>query len=209
GEARRHRAVTLERPDHGAFCRPPFAESQSKVLSPLACDAVAVNDVAVMPPTVTLTPGDCLKPVSSSRFAVYCAFAAKYASSAVARFRRSDDACALNPCARYAENCGIAIAARIPMIATTTSSSINVKPFSFPFTISFLRRQQPLARRSRHTGNRVSSSDRRRSGRATKVPRHLAAERPRARSHSRRDDGQRPQAPGRVRGAKSHSRHVG
>jgi hypothetical protein len=29
---------------------------------------------------------------------------------------------------RYAANCGIAIAARMPMIATTTSSSISVKP---------------------------------------------------------------------------------
>jgi hypothetical protein len=33
--------------------------------------------------------------------------------------------------ARYAENCGMAIAAKIPMIATTISSSIKVKPFLF------------------------------------------------------------------------------
>jgi hypothetical protein len=35
---------------------------------------------------------------------------------------------ASKPLARYAANCGIAIAAKIPMIATTTRSSIRVKP---------------------------------------------------------------------------------
>src|SRR4051794_30795976 len=41
---------------------------------------------------------------------------------------------------RYAANCGIAIAARMPMIATTTRSSISVKPFCFfRFTLAKLR----------------------------------------------------------------------
>src|SRR5213076_1741465 len=42
--------------------------------------------------------------------------------------RQSAATRALKPRERYAENCGIAIAARMPMIATTTSNSINVKP---------------------------------------------------------------------------------
>jgi hypothetical protein len=65
---------------------------------------------------------------------------AKNASFAVAAFLRSDVTCASNPRALYAENCGMAMAARIPMIATTTKSSISVKPDSllnFDLSIEF------------------------------------------------------------------------
>src|SRR5690606_29109860 len=54
---------------HGAFCRPPLAESQLNVLSPLTwyADAVKVLSLGEM---LIVTPGDCLKPVSCSTFEV-------------------------------------------------------------------------------------------------------------------------------------------
>src|SRR5207253_1137230 len=58
----------------------------------------------------------------------YVLLSTRYASWAVAALRASAATRALKPRDRYAENCGIAIAARMPMIATTTSNSINVKP---------------------------------------------------------------------------------
>src|SRR5262252_4246137 len=52
---------------------------------------------------------------------------------------------ALKPRARYCAYCGIAIAARMPTMATTTRSSISVKPFDF-FLFSFetLRMRPPF-----------------------------------------------------------------
>src|SRR5262245_20684249 len=49
---------------------------------------------------------------------------------------RSDFALESAACCLYVAYCGIAMAARMPMIATTTSSSINVKPCSFLLFIS-------------------------------------------------------------------------
>ena len=83
---------------HGAFCRPPFAESQLNVLLPLVWKALAVK-VVPAGEMLMATPGDCLKPVSVVEAVelVYAALAANYASSAVARLRRSDEARALKP----------------------------------------------------------------------------------------------------------------
>src|SRR5206468_10904395 len=65
---------------------------------------------------------------------VYFTESAKYASSAVARLRRSDFIDARYAFSFVLANFGIAIAARMPMMTTTIKSSINVKPFLF-FTI--------------------------------------------------------------------------
>src|SRR5215471_12404539 len=74
---------------------------------------------------------------------------------AVAMLWRSDFALESAACCLYVAYCGIAIAARMPMIATTTSSSINVKPCSFPLFIfpSLLFRQTFLVVASRLVGS--------------------------------------------------------
>src|SRR4030088_2584092 len=60
--------------------------------------------------------------------AVYFTESAKNASSAVTRLRRSDFIAAVYAFVFVFANFGIAIAARMPMITTTISSSISVKP---------------------------------------------------------------------------------
>src|SRR5947209_6835532 len=94
-----------------------------------------------------LTPPEAVKPGSPLQApAEYALKSTKYASSAVAALRASDATRALKPRDRYAENCGIAIAARMPMMATTTSSSISVKPLDFfRFVLETLRILSPLA----------------------------------------------------------------
>src|SRR3989449_10329312 len=90
---------------------------------------VTVKPVVPTRAVVQLTPPELLKPGSALQApAEYALLSTKYASSAVAALRASDATRALKPRERYAENCGIAIAARMPMMATTTSNSINVKP---------------------------------------------------------------------------------
>src|SRR3989449_7218449 len=90
---------------------------------------VTVKPVVPTRAVVQLTPPDLVKPGSTVQApAEYRLQSTKYASSAVAALRASAATRALKPRDRYAENCGIAIAARMPMIATTTSNSINVKP---------------------------------------------------------------------------------
>src|SRR5207245_9497881 len=90
---------------------------------------VTVKPVVPTRAVVQLTPPEPVKPGSPLQApAEYALKSTKYASSAVAALRASDATRALKPRDRYAENCGIAIAARMPMIATTTSNSINVKP---------------------------------------------------------------------------------
>src|SRR5947207_10130906 len=54
-----------------------------------------------------------------------------YASSAVTRFRRSDFIEAMYAFAFVLANFGIAMAAKMPMITTTISSSMSVKPLRF------------------------------------------------------------------------------
>src|SRR6266446_5456437 len=87
----------------------------------------------VAPPAVgAVTPPDLVKPGSVSHVPeAYVLLSTKYASWAVAALRASAATRALKPRERYAANCGIAMAARMPMIATTTSSSISVKPLDF------------------------------------------------------------------------------
>src|SRR2546425_11461511 len=63
--------------------------------------------------------------------ALYLTESAKYASSAVTRFRRSDFIEAMYAFALVLANFGIAMAARMPMITTTISSSMSVKPLRF------------------------------------------------------------------------------
>src|SRR3954470_9249016 len=58
----------------------------------------------------------------------YLAESEKYDSSAVTRLRRSDFIAAMYAFDFVLANFGIAIAARIPMITTTISNSIRVKP---------------------------------------------------------------------------------
>src|ERR1019366_9165901 len=53
----------------------------------------------------------------------------KYASCAVTRLRRSDFIDAMYAFSFVLANFGIAIAARMPMMTTTISNSIRVKPF--------------------------------------------------------------------------------
>src|SRR5437773_4526191 len=54
-----------------------------------------------------------------------------YASSAVTMFRRSDFIEAMYAFAFVLANFGIAMAAKMPMITTTISSSMSVKPLRF------------------------------------------------------------------------------
>src|SRR3989441_1937461 len=67
--------------------------------------------------------------------ALYLTESAKYASSAVTRFRRSDFIEATYAFALVLANFGIAIAARMPMITTTINSSMSVNPLRFMLTL--------------------------------------------------------------------------
>jgi hypothetical protein len=80
-------------------------------------------------PVVGLKPGMVLEVIAEDDV-LYAEFAAKYASCATAAFLKSDLTCASWPRFLYAANWGIAMAAKIPMIATTTNNSISVKPDS-------------------------------------------------------------------------------
>src|SRR5256712_8230151 len=108
---------------------------------------VTVKPVVPTRAVLQTTPPELLKPGSALQApAEYALLSTKYASSAVAALRASDATRALKPRERYAENCGIAVAARIPMMATTTSSSISVKPLDFfRFILETLCILSPLA----------------------------------------------------------------
>src|SRR5207302_10497097 len=69
--------------------------------------------------------------------ALYLTGSAKYASSAVTRFRRSDFIEAMYAFAFVLANFGIAMAAKMPMITTTINSSMSVKPLRFISTSPF------------------------------------------------------------------------
>src|SRR5690242_13669661 len=62
---------------------------------------------------------------------VYLIESAKYASSAVTMLRRSDFIEAMYAFSFVLANFGIAMAAKMPMMTTTISSSISVKPLRF------------------------------------------------------------------------------
>src|SRR3989442_5773069 len=90
--------------------------------------------VAVNPSAVTLMFGPSTPLVvlyAVPRLFVYFTESAKYASSAVTRFRRSDFIDARYAFSFVFANFGIAIAAKMPMMTTTIRSSINVKPLRF------------------------------------------------------------------------------
>src|SRR5256712_4794971 len=91
---------------------------------------VVTEKLVARPVVAQTTPPEPVKPGSPLHApeALYVLLSTKYASWAVAALRASAATRALKPRERYAENCGIAIAARMPMMATTTSNSINVKP---------------------------------------------------------------------------------
>src|SRR2546430_7789484 len=79
------------------------------------------------------------------RLFVYLTESAKYASSAVIRFRRSDFIDARYAFSFVFANFGIAIAAKMPMITTTIRSSISVKPLRFTRNLR-LRDSDPRVR---------------------------------------------------------------
>src|SRR5881628_2020895 len=108
---------------------------------------VVTEKLVAVPVELQTTPPEPLKPGSVLHAPEeYVLLSTKYASWAVAALRASDATRALKPRERYAENCGIAIAARMPMMATTTSSSINVKPLDFfRFILETLCILSPLA----------------------------------------------------------------
>src|SRR3989449_5402293 len=89
----------------------------------------AVQPSAVRAMVGPTTPLVVLKLVP--KFVVYFTESAKYASSAVTRFRRSDFIEARYAFSFVLANFGIAMAAKIPMITTTMRSSIRVKPLRF------------------------------------------------------------------------------
>src|SRR5947208_4173487 len=92
---------------------------------------VVTEKLVAVPVELQTTPPEPLKPGSVLHAPeAYVLLSTKYASCDVAALRASAATRALKPRERYAENCGIAIAARMPMIATTTSSSISVKPLA-------------------------------------------------------------------------------
>src|SRR5947208_11076136 len=143
---------------------------------------VTVKLVAV-PVELQTTPPDWLKPGSVLHAPeAYVLLSTKYASWAVAALRASAATRALKPRERYAANCGIAMAARMPMIATTTSSSISVKPLDFlvlifetllilsPFWLEWVclsrRLETPVlgSARSKRGATRASATRRRRRG---------------------------------------------
>src|SRR3954470_12113261 len=70
-------------------------------------------------------------------YVTYFVESAKNDSSAVTRLRRSDFIAAMYAFDLVFANFGIAMAARMPMITTTMSSSMSVKPRRVRFCIGF------------------------------------------------------------------------
>src|SRR3989442_7664409 len=86
----------------------------------------AYQTSAVVAIARVVLPVDCTKLIPPAPYAaVYFTESAKYASSAVTRFRRSDFIEARYAFSLVFANFGIAMAARMPMITTTISSSIS------------------------------------------------------------------------------------
>src|SRR6266550_3071040 len=90
------------------------------------CGAVRVLPVVVQKATAPAVGG-----LVQATTVLYFTESAKYASSAVTRFRRSDFIEAMYAFSFVFANFGIAMAAKLPMITTTISSSISVKPLRF------------------------------------------------------------------------------
>src|SRR5207244_13537420 len=94
----------------------PFAGRTPRGWCPVATQKLAAPGVGGVVPAVV---------------ALYLTESAKYASSAVTRFRRSDFIEAIYAFAFVLANFGIAMAAKMPMMTTTISSSMSVKPLRF------------------------------------------------------------------------------
>src|SRR5574342_1141078 len=113
----------------------------SQLLAVLALVMLAVQPACVPLPVVTapsvlpvLAQNDTLPAgVGLAQLVAvwYLIESAKYASSAVTRLRRSDFIAAMCAFSFVLANLGIAMAAKMPMITTTISSSISVKPMRF------------------------------------------------------------------------------
>src|SRR5690349_9011939 len=83
----------------------------------------------------------------------YLIESAKYDSSDVTRLRRSDFIEAMYAFSFVLANLGIAMAAKMPMMTTTISSSISVKPLRFmliPLFGACISRTKPTGARSRN-----------------------------------------------------------
>src|SRR5213594_2276740 len=108
---------------------------------------VVTEKLVAVPVVPQMTPPEPVKPGSPLHApeALYVLLSTKYASWAVAALRASAATRALKPRERYAENCGIAIAARMPMIATTTSNSISVNPLDRLRPAFCVRIESPLS----------------------------------------------------------------
>src|SRR5437899_13095539 len=103
-----------------------------QVLVVLAFLIFAVQPSAVVVMVGAVLPVDWVKMTPPAPIVEeYLTESAKYASSAVTRLRRSDFIDARYAFSFVLANFGIAIAASIPMITTTISSSISVKPLRF------------------------------------------------------------------------------
>src|SRR5205823_9289647 len=85
----------------------------------------------LLPVVTQKLPAPAVGGVVHAIVALYLTESAKYASSAVTRFRRSDFIEATYAFALVLANFGIAMAAKMPMITTTISSSMSVKPLRF------------------------------------------------------------------------------
>ncbi len=96
-----------------------------------ACDAVAVHPVAV-PVCVIVTPDD---PVGAAAMPTYVLLSENHASFADTRFFKSDFMAVRYAFCFVSANFGIAMAAKMPMMTTTISSSISVKPFRVRFML--------------------------------------------------------------------------
>src|SRR4051812_20832177 len=147
------------------------------------CVCVMVADQKPAPGTMTgsLTPVEGLNFSFVVSYVTYFVESAKNDSSAVTRFRRSDFIAAMYAFDLVLANFGIAIAARMPMITTTMSSSMRVKPLRWSFMGSAGReersdhavrgqsnRRQPAVVATVGQGNA-------RTGRSLSAPRSLRA----------------------------------
>src|SRR3954454_21793741 len=95
------------------------------------CVTVAFQNPAPVVTAGTPTPDEFLNVLRVMRFVAVVEYveSEKNASSAVTRFRRSDFIAVTYAFDFVLANFGIAIAAKMPMMTTTISSSMSVKPF--------------------------------------------------------------------------------
>src|SRR3954468_17033419 len=89
--------------------------------------------------TGSFTPVEGLNLSFVVSYVTYFVESAKNDSSAVTRLRRSDFMAAMYAFDFVFANCGIAIAARMPMMTTTIRSSMSVKPRRERFFMVCLR----------------------------------------------------------------------